>query len=110
MWPDEKRRIIILAYCNRFVFPLAAMFVPLFIKHAQLLGYGISLSFLALYNILGTLFRCKHVYCAHQDRAHQKMTPENIQWDRVSFSDKYGLPIVFAVLAVVCFLCFAWGK
>ena len=38
--------------------------------------------------------------------SRKKMTPDNIQWDTVSFADKYGMPIVFIVFSIVAIVCY----
>ena len=103
----NKRIIIILAYCNRFVFPIAAIVVPIIFadnSHKKFLFWGISCVILAIYNTLGALLKWKHIYCALQDMTHQLMTPDKIDWKKFSFSDKYGIAIVLSALAGVIFV------
>ena len=92
MWHRNKRKIIFLAYCDQFVFPLISFFVPILV--------------LSVYNIVGVLFKWKHIYCAHQSMSHKKMTPDNIEWDTVTFADKYGVPIVFVAFSIVAIVCY----
>ena len=109
MWHSNKRKIIFLAYCNRFVFPLSSFFVPVLVggnDRIRLLYLGISFLVLSVYNIVGVLFKWKHIYCAHQSMSRKKMTPDNIEWDTVTFADKYGIPIVFIVFSIIAFVCY----
>ena len=106
---SNNKTIILLAYCNRFVFPLISFFVPIFVgcdDSARVLYLGISFFALSVYNIVGVLLKWKHIYCAHQSMSHKKMTPGNIQWDTLSFSDKYALHIVFVVFSIVAIVCY----
>jgi hypothetical protein len=109
MWENDRRRIIFLAYCNRYILPLLCFFVPVFIgrdDRITLLYLGVAFFLFSLYNIVGTRLRWRHIYCAYQNGCRKKMTPEHIRWDDVSFSDKYGLPILFAVIAFAAFACY----
>ena len=109
MWHSNTRKIKFLAYCNRFVFPLISYFVPIFVggnDRTRLLYLGVSFFALSVYNIVGVLFKWKHIYCAHQSMSHKKMTPDNIQWDTLSFADKYALHIVFVVFSIVAIVCY----
>lgn len=108
MW-NNKKAIVFLAYCNRFVFPLIAFFVPILFggnDKTSMLCLGIAFCILSTYNILGVLLKWKHIYCAYQSMSHKKMTPDNIQWDTLSFADKYGLPFVFIVASVGAIICY----
>lgn len=107
---SNKKAIIILAYCNRFVFPLLAFFIPVFVgsnNSTRVLYLGISLFCLAAYHVIGVLLKWKHVYCALQSMAHRKMTPDNIQWDTVGFADKFGLSIVLILFSVALLFLFS---
>ena len=109
MWHSNKRKIIFLAYCNRFIFPLISFFVPVFVggnDQIRLLYLGVSFFVLSVYNIVGVLFKWKHICCAHQSMSSKKMTPDSIQWDTVSFADKYEMPIVFIVFSIVAIVCY----
>ena len=104
MWNSSKKKIIFLAYCNQYVFPLLCFFVPILVgdnERVRLLYLGVSFFVLSAYNIVGVLLKWKHIYCAHQNMSHRKMTPDNIQWENVSFADKYGVPILFIVFSIV---------
>ncbi len=46
------------------------------------------------------------MYCAHQNINREKMTPDNIRWDTLSFADKYGGPILFIVFSLIAFICY----
>lgn len=109
MWHSNKKNIIFFAYCNRFVFPLISFFVPILVggnDRIRLLYLGVSFFVLSVYNIVGVLFEWKHIYCAHQSMSHKKMTPDNIQWDTVSFADKYGMQIVFIAFSIILVICY----
>lgn len=112
MTKKRKMGIIILAYFNRYLFlPLLAFASILAGKDDRMRILFLSISFFlfAVYNVVGYWCRWKHIYCAFQSACRQKMTPENIQWDKMRMGDIYGVPAVLAVLAVFLFSCYCLG-
>ena len=105
----NKKIIIFLTYCNRYVFWVASIAIPIIIandKHTIMLFWGFSILILSLYNIIGTLLKWKHIYCTLQNISHQEMTPDKTEWDKFSFSDKYVIHIASCFFALVIFACY----
>ena len=71
-----------------------------------LLCLSISLLLMAAYNMIGYLFRWKHIYCMHQLSNRRRMTPENIQWEEMTFADAYGIPLVFTIVGLIGIVCY----
>ena len=112
IWKNERKKIIFLAYFGNFIFPallvLASLLSKVISKNDEtiLLCLSISLLLMAAYNMIGYWFRWKHIYCIYQLSKRQKLTPENIQWDEMSFGDIYGIPIVFSVVGLIGIFCY----
>ena len=114
MKKDSKKKkskggngIVVLAYAHRYgillVLPLVSLIVlcipgrtvdkTTFVK---VFGYTMILD--ALWTLVGYLLKWKHIYCSYQDAYHEKMTPDNINWQHIRKSDAYGIPIIFFVI------------
>ena len=116
MLKSKKKKIIFLANCNRFVFPLAAFLIPALLTRfsgrgmgIMLLYLGISLVIFSAYNIIGALLKWKHIYCALQSMTRKKMTPDNIEWYEFGFADKYGAPLIFTALYIAMLILYFCG-
>ena len=95
--------IVPLAYCHRYVFLIAIVFGALLFP-MRLLAMSIGCLIYAIWTFVGYKCRWKHIFCSYQNAYHSKMTPQKIDWERISKSDAYGVPIVFAVMSLVGFV------
>ena len=94
--------IIILAYANRYLYPLLILCVMAFGKAtSNFVPTGVSLLVFAAYQFIGYLCRWKHIFCSFQNAFHQKMTPRRIDWDIISKADAYGIPCFFAIFGII---------
>ena len=97
-----------LALLNRYVFPVAAVLAPAlicwFLKIDLLIPMGIGCYVFGAYQLIGYKRRWDHIYCSIQIFKKQPMTPENIQWDRISKFDATALPIAFVILGTFALL------
>ena len=111
MWKGTQQRIKVLAFCYRYVFsvvpPMLVLFFAPNVRVACLLMGAHALLYSA-YSVIGYHLRWKHIYCADQNAKHQKMTPTNISWDKMTDGDAYGIPIIFTVVGVVFLVCAAF--
>ncbi len=97
--------IIILAYVNRYFYPLLLLGIVAWGRETSNLKLaGISILFFSAYELIGYLCRWKHIFCSFQNAYHQKMTPDNIDWDLVSKADAYLIPGFFAFFGVILLL------
>lgn len=97
-WNKREKRIIALAYCNRygcFLGALAAMFLP-----NREIWIGIVSFAWGLYRFVGYKLKWKHIYCSYQDAYHQKMTPNRMKWSMIKKSDAYGIPAFFCIMGI----------
>lgn len=97
-WNKREKRIIALAYCNRygcFLGALAAMFLP-----NREMWIGIVSFAWGLYQFVGYKLKWKHIYCSYQDAYHQKMTPNRMKWSMIKKSDAYGIPAFFCIMGI----------
>jgi len=62
---------------------------------------GISILVFASYQFIGYLCRWKHIFCSFQNAYHQKMTPNQIDWDIISKADAYCIPWFFAIFGIL---------
>lgn len=53
------------------------------------------------WSVIGARLQWKHIYCSYQLFCHRRMTPENIRFCEMTFSDMYGVYIVLAIAAVM---------
>ena len=107
MWNSERRKILILAYFDCYVFPLITVFLPLFIgttDKSRLLYLSIFILVFSVYKIIGFRLEWKHVYCSYQRSTRQKMTPDDIRFENLSFLEKYALFIILIVVSVISFI------
>ncbi len=105
----ERRSITvmyILAYLNRYVYPLLILFAGLLTERLRdrttmlfVMALGILLD--GIYNLIGYLCRWKHIYLCYQSMCHTKMTPTRIEWDRMTKKDAYGVPVVLIIVGIV---------
>lgn len=97
-----------IAIVNRYVFPVVAVFGPVLLAHLLkwdlLIALGIGCYVFGAYQLVGYKNRWDHIYCSIQLFKKQRMTPENIQWDRISKFDATALPIAFVVLGTFALL------
>ena len=104
----RTKRILLLAKCNRTVFPTVAVLIPLLLsfvhgnKAATLFSVGGSVILYGLYQLMGYLLRWTHIYCSYQNAYHKEMTPEDVDWNEIQKSDGYGVPIIFGVIGLFC--------
>ena len=97
-----------LALLNRYVFPIVAIIGPMLLawllKWDVLIPLGIGCYVFGAYQLIGYKNRWDHIYCSIQLFKKQRMTPENIQWDRVRAFDATALPIAFVILGTFALL------
>ena len=97
-----------LALLNRYVFPIVAIIGPMLVawllKWDVLIPLGLGCYVFGAYQLIGYKNRWDHIYCSIQLFRKQRMTPENIQWDRVRAFDATALPIAFVVLGTLALL------
>ena len=97
-----------LALLNRYVFPIVAIIGPMLVawllKWDVLIPLGLGCYVFGAYQLIGYKKRWDHIYCSIQLFRKQRMTPENIQWDRVRAFDATALPIAFVVLGTLALL------
>ena len=97
-----------LALLNRYVFPIVAIIGPMLVawllKWDVLIPLGLGCYVFGAYQLIGYKKRWDHIYCSIQLFKKQRMTPENIQWDRVRAFDATALPIAFVVLGTLALL------
>ena len=109
MWENDRRKIIFLAYCNRYILPLLCFFRAGIYRERR--PHNVTVFGRFIFPVFIVQHRwhaasvAAYLLCLPK-RVSQKMTPEHIRWDDVSFSDKYGLPILFAVIAFAAFACY----
>ena len=107
MKKSHRRRIIILAYCNRYLFPCLALFVPMALvplhrsEFLLMLTLGIAELAYAAYELIGYLCRWTHIFCSYQNAYHAAMTPEDVNWGWVKRSDAYGIPAIFGGIGII---------
>ena len=108
MKKDPHRSVIILAYCNRYLYPFLAFLIPMLLlplhrnKTWLMLSLGVCVLLFGVYQLVGYLLRWRHIFCSFQNAYHVEMTPDDVRWDWVKKSDAYGVPIVFGVLGIAC--------
>ncbi|MBR3764481.1 MAG: hypothetical protein IKK57_08030 [Clostridia bacterium] len=103
----QHRTIILLAWCHRYVFLIAAPLLPLLLARSKsdaLAGMGVGMLCYGLYTLLGYLLRWKHIYCSFQSIAHVPMTPGNIRWHTIRKGDVYGVSAIFIVMGLAMIL------
>ena len=97
-----------LAILNRYVFPVVAVFGPVLLakllKWDLLIPLGIGCYVFGAYQLLGYKSRWDHIYCSIQLFKRQRMTPNEINWDRISKIDATALPIAFVILGTFALL------
>ena len=103
-----------LAILNRYVFPVVAVFGPVLLakllKWDLLIPLGIGCYVFGAYQLLGYKSRWDHIYCSIQLFKRQRMTPNEINWDRISKFDATALPIAFVILGTFALLFGTNGK
>ena len=94
--------IIILAYANRYLYPLSILCVMAIGEAtSNFVPTGISILVFAAYQLIGYLCRWKHIFCSFQNAYHQPMTPYRIDWDIISKADAYCIPCFFAIFGIL---------
>ena len=97
-----------LAILNRYVFPVVAVFGPVLLakllRWDLLIPLGIGCYVFGAYQLLGYKSRWDHIYCSIQLFKRQRMTPNEINWDRISKFDATALPIAFVILGTFALL------
>lgn len=97
--------IIVLAYANRYLYPGIILLVLLYGKSSSnYIPAAISILAFSAYELIGYLCKWKHIFCSFQNVNHQKMTPDHIDWGKVSKADAYGCPCIFAVFGILLLL------
>lgn len=97
--------IIILAYANRYLYPLLLLSILAWAKGtSNFMLAGISILVFSAYELIGYLCKWKHIFCSFQNAYHQKMTPDSIDWDLVSKTGAYLIPGIFALFGVILLL------
>lgn len=103
MKKTNKRQIIILAYANRYFYPILIL---VFVLYCNFLLTGIALLVFSTYQFIGYKCKWKHIYCSYQNAYRKKMTPNNINWNKVKKSDAYGIPVIFGVIGIMCIILY----
>ncbi len=97
--------IIVLAYANRYFYPLLILLFLSFGKlNSNYIPTGISILAFSAYELIGVLCKWKHIFCSFQNAYHQKMTPKEIDWEKISKIDAYGIPCIFAIWGILLLL------
>lgn len=65
---------------------------------------GISILVFSAYELIGYLCKWKHIFCSFQNAYHQKMTPDKIDWEKVSKIDAYMIPFFLAICGIILLL------
>lgn len=97
MKTSEYTTTLILAYADRYVYPIVIL---LFLIKKRFLIAGVLSLIWAIYKLIGYKLKWKHIFCSYQNAAHQKMTPGEIDWSMVKKSDVYVIPAVFSVIGI----------
>ena len=103
---DSSTGVIVLAYLNRYGYPLMLLAAALFAeefrdKLMMLTVLAVGMFLLGLYDLAGYLLRWKHIYLSYQSMYHRKMIPTRIEWDRLPKKDAYGVPATFMIAGVI---------
>ena len=97
-----------LAIMNRYLFPVVAVFAPVLLakllKWDLLIPLGIGCYVFGAYQLIGYKNQWDHIYCSIQLFKRQRMTPNAINWDRISKFDATALPIAFVILGTFALL------
>ena len=115
---EKESRIIALAYLHRYGWLLGTVACGAVFSRVRYLIFCIGLLLYAIWSFVGYKLRWKHIFCSYQSlyrRAaiRNPMTPNNIRWGWVSKFNAYGVPIIFLIFGVACFVCcciFGLGK
>jgi hypothetical protein len=92
--------IVPLAYFHRYGFLVPLAFGALLFSR-RLLVMAIGFLLYAAWTFIGYKCRWKHIFCSYQNAYHSKMTPNKIDWSKISKSDAYGVPIVLTVIGTI---------
>lgn len=103
---DSITGVIVLAYLNRYGYPLlllaAALLADKFRGELMMLTVlSVGIFLLGVYDLAGYLLRWKHIYLSYQSMYHRKMIPTQIEWDRLSQKDAYGVPATFIAAGLI---------
>ena len=97
-----------LAILNRYVFPVVAVILPMVLSRLfnwdLLIALGIGCLVFGTYQLIGYKNRWDHIHCSIQIFKRQRMTPHEINWDRISKFDATALPIAFVILGTFALL------
>lgn len=72
--------------------------------YGTVLGLSVGMLGMALYLLIGTIYRFRHIYCMHQMLNHEQMTPNDIYWKTLRQRDLYGIPALFLGIGLIA-LC-----
>lgn len=105
---QQRKTIIRLAYANRYAFPLLAVFIPILVSRISGINFNILLGFSMIlfggYELIGYRLKFRHIFCSYQDAYHLKMTPEEIDWEKLRKTDVYGVPLIFIAFGILSFV------
>ncbi|MCI8670040.1 MAG: hypothetical protein HFI34_11075 [Lachnospiraceae bacterium] len=101
---SSRTLVIILAYANRYFYPLLILIMLSFGKSIGYIPAGISLLAFSAYGLIGYLCKWKHIFCSFQNAYHQKMTPDRIDWGKISKADVYCCSCIWGILGMVLLL------
>ena len=102
----NRKRIVILAYCDRYLFPCLVLFVPMGLVSIHQSGKLFALSFggatvlFAAYQLVGYLCRWAHILCSYQIAYRKDIQPGSPDWGWIKKSDAYGIPAMFGVFGI----------
>ena len=71
-------------------------------KNIFLITFGTGMILYGAYWFLGYRLQWRHVFCAYQEAAHEKMTPEQCDWSRFPKKEGYGLPLILYLIGSGC--------
>ena len=89
----------ILAYIHRYAF--MAVLLNYFFSSKYL--FGIVLITYGLWTILGYNLKWTHIFCSFQNEYNKKMTPNNVNWNKVKKIDVYFISVFF-ILSGLCII------
>jgi len=103
-----KKRIILMALLYRYggIFLILTLSILLGVllssKNIFLITIGTGMILYGTYWFLGYRLQWRHVFCAYQEAAHEKMTPEQCDWNRFPKKEGYGLPLILYFIGSGC--------
>ena len=98
------KKVVALAYLHRYGWIVAMLLCLAFWYEHFFLILGAGCLFFSLWTFVGYKCNWKHVFCSFQNASGKKMTPDAVQWDKISKSDVRTVPTLFFVFGVLLLL------